>query len=655
MLPGPVFNFELMATARRSRFYLVRAFYAAILFVILWGVHSAWTSETGGELASRMVSWFAFSTFCGIAIGQEILVLVLTPALVAGVIADEKQRKTLHYLMASRLSSAEIVLGKLLVRMLYVMVLLGVSLPVLSLLVLFGGVDPRLVLLSCGATLSTAWFLAALSIWVSTIARRVREAFFIAFGLECLWMFSPLMLRTISIPDWPAFDRGAHWLADWVGASSPAEVVWQLVYATAVSGGTVAPEISLVGWMMGLQLAFGIVLALVASCQLRPIFRRQDGEGRKLTIRGLFRYRKNRMRRAKAAEGEDRPVRESRIAPVSRTRWRLWRRPELGNRPMVWKEMHTGRPRGLARVVGFLLTAIGGGFLAYYTFWLGAMAIGEMWDYGRAVRSDYTAWMHRNSFMWYLYGVVPLLYVLGILGIAGSAAASMTSEHEEDTWVSLTSTDLTGREIVFAKMLGAMRRGRKFAELVVFLTIIGVIAGPIRAVSLPLLIVAMLIYGWAAAALGVWISLHLRSTWRAQFLTMACLLLINVFGQGVLNMLSRFGYAPQLWPGFTPYEISKLILDTRFIERLYDADWPRSFWVSDMNDSPAWQTIFSIASLLAYAGLAALLTWHTLHRFEIVAGRARRPASPTPFGPPDSKDKTAIPASDQRQVANAIA
>ena len=24
MLPGPVFNFELMATARRSRFYMVR-------------------------------------------------------------------------------------------------------------------------------------------------------------------------------------------------------------------------------------------------------------------------------------------------------------------------------------------------------------------------------------------------------------------------------------------------------------------------------------------------------------------------------------------------------------------------------------------------------------------------------------------------------
>ena len=161
--------------------------------------------------------------------------LVLTPALVAGVIADEKQAKTLHYLMASRLSSAEIVLGKLLVRMLYVSILLGVSLPILSLLVLMGGIDPRLVLLTCGATLSTGWFLASLSIWVSTIARRVREAFFIAFGLECLWLFSPVVLRTISIPGWPWFDQVTHWLTEWLAASSPIEVAYQLFY-TAMLG-----------------------------------------------------------------------------------------------------------------------------------------------------------------------------------------------------------------------------------------------------------------------------------------------------------------------------------------------------------------------------------------------------------------------------------
>ena len=104
--------------------------------------------------------------------------------------------------------------------------------------------------------------------------------------------------------------------------------------------------------------------------------------------------------------------------------------------------------------------------------------------------------------------------------------------------------------------------------MIVFLTVLGALLGSIHPLSIPLLILAMAVYACAAAALGLWISLQLRSTWRAQFLTMACLLLINVLGQGMLNMLSRFGFAPQLWPGFTPYEIAKLVLDPQFLEYL---------------------------------------------------------------------------------------
>ena len=321
MLPGPVFTFELMTTARRGRFYLVRALYAAVLFVILWTVHSAWSTETGGELPHKLVNWFAFSTFCGIAIGQELLVLALTPALVAGVIADEKKRKTLHYLLASQLTSAEIVVGKLLARMLYVAVLLGVSLPVLSLLVLLGGIDPLLVLLACGATLSTAWFLASLSIWVSTIARRPREALFIAFGLECLWLCLPLVTRTVSLPPWPAIDDAVRWLGEWVGASSPVEVIWQLFWGAMRGGGSRQSEVELIAWMIGLQAGLGLVFAILAALQLRPIFRRQSGGVEVRDRRGL------------------RSILRS---------WRLGRHPALGEHPCSGRSCipaeHAGSP-----------------------------------------------------------------------------------------------------------------------------------------------------------------------------------------------------------------------------------------------------------------------------------------------------------------------
>jgi ABC-type transport system involved in multi-copper enzyme maturation permease subunit len=611
MLPGPVFNFELMATARRGRFFLVRSFYATILLVILWAVHSAWTAETGGELMASQVKWFALSAFAGIVVGQEILTLALTPALVAGVIADEKQRKTLHYLLASQLTSPEIVLGKLFVRMLYLMILLGVSLPVLSLLVLMGGIDPRLVLLGCLATLSTGWFLAALSIWASTIARRVRDAFVIAYGLEGLWLFSPILFRTLSTPNLPWFDRVIMWLNEWIGASNPAEVA--LASFGMVRGGvSPLPDVEDISWMIGLQLAFGLVLATLAALQLRPIFRRQDGEGGPRALRRL------------------------RSMLTARGRWRLGRRPRLANRPMLWKELHTGGPRGFARFVGLLLTLIVGGFFAYYTVWYATMAFAEMWEYGYVPRKHIYMWdVNRVRFYWLLHYGIPWIYLAAILGIAGTAAAAITSEHEEDTWVSLTSTDLTAREIVFAKIWGALGRGRRLAEVIILLTAVGAAAGSLDVLSVPFLIVALAIYGWFTAALGVWVSLHLRSTWRAQFFTIACLILCNVVGQGVVNLTSRYGYGPQVWPGFTPYEICKLVLGPQFLQRLTAASWMPFWRVWSIDDGLPWLTIFSVASALGYATLATLLTWLALRRFEVVAGRARRPREPQPPFPPD--------------------
>ena len=84
---------------------------------------------------------------------------------------------------------------------------------------------------------------------------------------------------------------------------------------------------------------------------------------------------------------------------------------------MLWKEFYTERARGFARFVGLMLTLIAGGFLAYNTYWLADLAIREVWDSGNAPRSDYMAWANRNAFMWFLQGVVPLVYVVGLLGL----------------------------------------------------------------------------------------------------------------------------------------------------------------------------------------------------------------------------------------------
>lgn len=592
MLPGPVFWFEMVAAARRRPFYTTRALYATVLLLILWMIHSSWTAATEGELPSSMIPWFGFSAFAAIAIGQEILVLLLTPALVAGAIADEKRRKTLHYLLASQLTGPEIVLGKLMARMLYAGVLLGVSFPVMSLLVLLGGVDPMLVLVGCGMLLSTAWFLAALSIWVSTIARRPREALFVAYGLETLWLVYTPIVKNIPT-GWDFLDHWLWQLSDWVGASSPVSIFYNLFRAMVFGGSTPWQESLL--WMIGLQAAAGAVLALLAAVQVRPIFKRQDGAiARPRGLRSLLRTRRFRSL------------------------------PPLGDRPMLWKEMHIGRARGFARIVGWLLILILGGLLLYGSVWYGSLAFLELWDHGYGREWGWASHSNRWFFKNFLTMVVPLVYLVGLVTLAGSAAAAITSEHEDDTWVSLTTTDLTGREIVLSKLVGALWRTCRLGSIIVLLVAAGVGADSLHWLSLVAIVPALVVYGWFAAALGVWISIQLRSTWRAQFLTIALLLLVNVTGQGVINTLSPRGFAPEVWPGFTPYEVAKLVLDAKTVGQLGTMPWPRFWRLWDVDDGPEWLATFSVMSLLAYGSLAAALTWDALRRFEHVAGRARR-------------------------------
>ena len=197
--------------------------------------------------------------------------------------------------------------------------------------------------------------------------------------------------------------------------------------------------------------------------------------------------------------------------------------------------------------------------------------------------------------------VLPLVYLLWTLIIAGAAAASMTSEHEDDTWTSLTATDLTGREIILAKLFGSLWRARRLFSVVVLLLLAGIGAGSLHYLSLPSVALATAVYGGFAAALGVWVSIQLRSTWRAQFLTIALLLLVNVSGQGVLNTLAPRGFAPQVWPGFTPYEIAKLVMEPPFFDRFQLAQWPRFWRIWDMDDGPVWLATFSVMSLSGYA------------------------------------------------------
>jgi hypothetical protein len=105
--PGPVFVYEWLMTTRRWQLYALRA---GFLAVILAGMSLAWPNQ---NVAIQTMAHFGESLFETIISTELTLVLLAAPAAAAGSFCLDKARGTLDQMLATDLSSVEIVLGKL--------------------------------------------------------------------------------------------------------------------------------------------------------------------------------------------------------------------------------------------------------------------------------------------------------------------------------------------------------------------------------------------------------------------------------------------------------------------------------------------------------------------------------------------------------------
>ena len=145
---SPIFDWELIAIARRERYYVIRWIYGIVLFVFIFGPILLYGGMySSQELEHRTVAVLNEVFFAVIMVVQGLAVLTLVPALVAGAIAEEKQRRGFEIVLTTTLSSFEIVIGKLLARMCQLVVILSLSVPVFCLLSMNGGVEVGLVAL----------------------------------------------------------------------------------------------------------------------------------------------------------------------------------------------------------------------------------------------------------------------------------------------------------------------------------------------------------------------------------------------------------------------------------------------------------------------------------------------------------------------------
>lgn len=121
--------------------------------------------------------------FIFLAVVQLALILFITPGLTAGVISSERERQTLNILLTTSQSSTNIIFGKLISSISYLLLLVVASLPLYSIVFLFGGISPAQLLMVLGFNVFTVIVYGSIGVLFSTLVRKTIAAMVTTYGV----------------------------------------------------------------------------------------------------------------------------------------------------------------------------------------------------------------------------------------------------------------------------------------------------------------------------------------------------------------------------------------------------------------------------------------------------------------------------------------
>lgn len=525
MSPGPVFFVELLTIGRRARYYFVRAAYGLFLLIIMGICYSTvfahWREPTLHQQAE-----FANSFFQSYSWVQLFGILFLTPAMIAGTIAGEHERRTIDYLLTTSLSDIEITWGKFVARLAAIAAQLAAGIPILAIAMMLGGISPNQLLMSFTIALLTLLSLGGMSLSISARCRTSREAitrtYVILTALNVvpllLWLLcegysrepTPSMIKSLAVHAIPSLQT--------VNMLNPVYYLGVVLFERG------APQVEF-STFAAVHLGAAAVFAVSAVWSLRRFYVKQAG--RSATVKKQARRRGESLRM---------------------------------KHPMIWKDVLVGRGTVkmgfFGRIAELLLFLTAGGMLA--------------WAYYESL-DTHVGWRNNIETPIQIYGMVgvPLIASLALLLSASRAAGSITSEREQDTWLTLGSTPLEGREILNAKLFAALYQVRYWYLLIAVCWALCAAQNPSFLWVLPLIACVHLIILLFVSLVGLASSLVSKTSLRAIGTALAILVLgasiAPLFFAGITQSPSIFGFSlPVVLGGAHAFAVELFLEDRTF-------------------------------------------------------------------------------------------
>lgn len=500
LLPAnPIVTRVVYTGGKRTRHLWVRAAYLLTLLgvlLLLW-----LQTGSGGSLAD--VAKKSTQVFKYISILQLALMCFLAPIFTAGAITQERDAETFNVLLTTPLTNAQIVLGSLLSRLYFVVMLLLSGLPIFCITMLFGGVTAQQIFLSFGIAGCTAVLTGSLAISISVMRQGNRSTIFSFYMLITAYLLTGLVLgkwhRTyVKESVIPGVNEGMSWLAPFHpylamevalnhNEVAPPEAAAVAHYIWPLNRFLAAPQS---GYMFMTLFVSAVLVGLSTFFVRRGI---RQGEQTPWA-----RWWKSRTR-----EGGEQLERRRRAR-------RVW------SNPVAWREAVT---RG---------SAASGDFVRYsYMICGGVALVGLLWAY---TVGEFNTSEARGA----LTAIVLIEFISVLLMAANTAATAITREREAGTMELMLTTPLTSRYIVWGKLRGLVSFTVPLMAvpmLTVLLVAVWDFRSPTPIVEWPsvlLLPLLLMVYSAFACVLGLQMSLRSRGSIQALLATIGILLVVGL-------------------------------------------------------------------------------------------------------------------------------
>jgi ABC-type transport system involved in multi-copper enzyme maturation permease subunit len=408
--------------------------------------------------------------------------LVLSPALLAGSLAGDRERGVLGLLLTTRVSPREIVTGRFAGKLSQMAMIMLAGLPLLAFNASLAGFGAGSIAIGVAMPLAVAFGAGGLALAASVISKRGIAALVTVYLLLVGLLLTP-MLQGVGLPAW--LEQGVLPFNPYAGVSP---LAWDENRSPGMG-------------VVALWTALGFVGLALAAWRLRPIsFAREAGARKRFSL--LPRRR----------------------PPVSETH------------PMLWKALHVedvGALGWFGRLLGALVLAWLAGcstvlmVIAAWSLWITPDSHWESW--ATAALHD---WVARPSIL----ASVLIQWALGI-----QAAVAVSAERERGTWDALLCSPLEGREIVWGKICASLVALRWLLAAAIWAWTGALVLGAMKVADYVGVMTGVIATGVLMTAVGLRASLAARTMTRSVVMTIG-VWLGAFLGLGVVTLIAMLAF-----------------------------------------------------------------------------------------------------------------